>query len=79
MADCQTMNDGELAYHIFTLKNAKEAVEKQFGGLAHSVWDTIPAIMGNLGGDHPSVIEYHCIIQNLQDAESERSKRGRVI
>ena len=73
------MTDSELADHIDFLKEAKAGIEKQFGGLAHGAWETIPEIMASLGDNHLLVREYRRLNQTLQRAKAERAKRGGVI
>lgn len=79
MNEHQTMTDAELADHIEFLKEAKEGIEKQFGGLAHGAWDTIPEIMASLGNNHLLVREYRRLNETLQKAKAEQAKRGGVI
>jgi hypothetical protein len=79
MNEHQAMTDAELADHIAFLKEAREGIEKQVGGLAHSAWDTIPEIIASLGDNHLLVREYRRINETLQKAKAERNWRGGVI
>jgi hypothetical protein len=79
MNEHQAMTEAELADHIDFLREAKFGIEKQFGGLAHDVWDTIPEIMANLGENHLLVREYRRLNETLQRAKAEWDRRGAVI
>lgn len=79
MSEHQAMTDAELADHIEFLREAKYGIEKQFGGLAHGAWDTIPEIMASLGEQHLLVREYRRLNETLERAKAEQMKRGGVI
>jgi hypothetical protein len=79
MSEQQTMTDAELSDHIEFLKEAKEGIEKQFGGLAHGPWDAIPGIIADLGENHLLVREYRRVCQTLYDAKAEQGRRGSVV
>lgn len=79
MSEHQAMTDAELSDHIAFLKEAKKGIEKQFGGLAHGAWDSIPEIMASLGENHLLVREYRRLNETLQRAKAEQAKRGGVI
>jgi hypothetical protein len=79
MNEHQAMTDSALADHIEFLKEAKEGIEKQFGGLAHGAWDSIPEIMASLGENHLLVREYRRLNETLQRAKAEQGTRGGVV
>ena len=79
MNEHQPMTDEELSDHIEFLNEAKWGIEKQVGGLAHSAWDSIPAILASLGDNHLLVREYRRLNETLQRAKAEKAKRGGVI
>jgi hypothetical protein len=79
MNEHQDMTNAELADHIEFLREAKFGIEKQFGGLAHSAWDTIPSIMTELGENHLLVREYRRLNTTLVRAKAEWDSRGAVV